>query len=846
MQKRFLSLMVLAIAVLVLAACGGSKKEEPTPPPPPPATDTPAAVVETPTSAAEAPAAETPTTEAPADPWTRIQETGKLIVGTSADYPPFEYYDENFQITGFDPALITAIADDLGLTVEMHDMAFDGLGAALYLGEIDVAIAAISVTPERASLIDFSPVYYVSEAVVLGPANSVSGPIKNLTDLASLRIGVQRGSIYQDQLEDTLVKAGLTPETNIFVYTSIDKAVEDLQAGLVDVVVLDALVAEDYVKSGGVKIVSDDLGREQYAIAYAKGSTQLQTAVNNSLVKLQQTGVVSQLLKEYLGVEPGAAIPLPTPTPPVAAATPIPPVLPTCLDGMQWVADLSYDDQNMTAPPLVKPGEPFRKGWRVLNSGTCTWDSSYTLGFVQGNRPGALMGGQPVSIQGTVAPGQTYDLYVDLVAPLQPGIYQGVWQMHNGQGKGFGARIWVGVTVAGVTPPPVVATQTPSPNINFTVDRTSIKSGECVNFSWNVNNVNAVYFYRDGQNWENNGVAGQGSRQECPGQTTTYYLRVVKQDNSVETRQIRIDVQAAPNAPHVDQFSVDPAGQITTGQCVTLRWSVSGDVNQMKITRNGGDIWNNAPISGSVQDCPPGAGDYNYGVEATGPGGTSRANQHIQVVDAAQPTATPVPTQAPPTATPPPAPEQPVINSFSANPGQINAGDCVNLAWQTTGVVNTRLSRNGNLILDGGPVSTDGYQDCPTEEGTINYTLDAANSVGQTTQANQSVQVVAPAQPTVEAPPVISVFTATPNQISTANQCVDLTWQFSGTSLVQAQIFRSDRPDQPLQSDIAEQGTIQDCPDVGRIGVTYTYTLKVDAEFSGSTTAQQTVTVVQP
>ena len=78
---------------------------------------------------------------------------------------------------------------------------------------------------------------------------------------------------------------------------------------------------------------------------------------------------------------------------------------------MTWVSDLSYDDQNMTAPPVIAGGQPFRKGWRVLNNGTCTWDSSYVLSFVQGNQPGARMGGQPTPIAGTVAPGATYDLY---------------------------------------------------------------------------------------------------------------------------------------------------------------------------------------------------------------------------------------------------------------------------------------------------------------------------------------------------------------------------------------------------------------------------------------------------
>jgi hypothetical protein len=274
---------------------------------------------------------------------------------------------------------------------------------------------------------------------------------------------------------------------------------------------------------------------------------------------------------------------------------------------MAWVADLSFDDQNMTAPPVVGAGQPFRKGWRILNNGTCTWDTSYIANYVQGNVPAARMGGQPTPIVGTVPPGATYDLYVDLIAPLQPGLYQGVWQMF-GNNVGFGEKLWVAINVpAGPTPTPW-ATQTPVAGINFTVDRTNIRSGECVTFRWDVQNVNAVYFYREGENWQNNGVSGQGSRQECPSQDTTYYLRVENRDGSVETRQIRIYVEQNVDAPRINYFSADPSGQIANGQCVNLRWEVTGNVEQVDLFRNDERFWRAAPFRGSTQDCPPGSG----------------------------------------------------------------------------------------------------------------------------------------------------------------------------------------------------------------------------------------------
>ena len=139
------------------------------------------------------------------DPWARIQATGKMVVGTSADYPPFESYDDEFQIVGFDPALLDAIAVNMGVEVELKDFAFDGLGAALQVGQIDAAIAAISVTEEREQQVDFSHVYYVSQDAVLAGKNADLLPISSLRDLASLRIGVQSGSVYEDLLNDNLV-----------------------------------------------------------------------------------------------------------------------------------------------------------------------------------------------------------------------------------------------------------------------------------------------------------------------------------------------------------------------------------------------------------------------------------------------------------------------------------------------------------------------------------------------------------------------------------------------------------------------------------------------------------------
>ncbi len=659
------------------------------------------------------------------DSWERIQAEGKIVVGTSADYPPFESYTGQLQIDGFDIALMDEIGRRLGVQVEYLDFAFDGLGAALQVGQIDAAIAAISVTPEREAVIGFSNIYFVGEDAILARGDSGAN-IGSSGDLAAYKLGVQRNTVYQAWVQQTLVDSGQMPADNLLAYEKAEDAVRDLGEQRVDLVVLDAQPALAAVAAGDFKLVGRGLNQQRLAIALPKGTASLKAEIDRVLTDLSNEGLIAQLAKQYLNLEPEHILPTPTPTPqpeatspPVATATPGPP--PACLDAMAFVKHLTQEGE-------MKPGQTFTKGWQVKNTGTCTWDINYRLDFASGQQ----MGGQAVAVSRQVAPGETYDFQIQMVAPLKAGDHQGIWQMHNAKNQAFGERLKVNVrVVAGPTPTPA-PTQTPVAGISFTVDRTNIKQGECVTFSWNVQNVKEVYFYAEGEHWPDHGVAGQGSQRECPPVKTTYYLRVVKRDNAVDIRQITINVSASAQAPNITRFTVDPPNQITLGQCVTIRWAVEGSVASVKITANGGMLWDGAPTSGNYQHCPSAAGMVGYGIEATGPGGTSRGQQNVNVVQAA--TATPVPTSAP---------EQPVIYSFSVVPNQIAEGDCVDINWSSGGGASyIRVLRDGAAIVDQGPLTGHG-NDCPAPAGTYTYRLEAYNAAGQSVSQQQTVNVSA-------------------------------------------------------------------------------------------------------
>lgn len=717
-KYRLLALTLLV--TLVLSACA-APTPAPTQPPRPTPTQAPQVV---PTKAQPALPAD--------DSWERIRKAGKMIVGTSADYAPFESYNDKYQIDGFDIALINEIGKQLGVTIELNDFAFDGLGSAIQIGQIDTAIAAISATPQRLAVVDFSNVYYGStDAILVKSDSTLAANTPNL--LTTTRLGVQQGTVYEGYAQTKLIDTGQMPERNLHVYQDMNAAVDDLKAGRIEAVWLGLLPAEDYAKTGGVKVAAKGLNQQLYAIALKKGATALQAKVNEALAVLQNDGTIAKLAQQYLNTPPEDLEPLPPlPTPEPPATTPTPP---PCIDGAAWVADLSYDDKNMTSPPVMQPGQPFTKGWRMKNVGTCPWTTSFKLAFSYGNVPAAQMGGQPVPVTRNVNPGETFDFNVNLIAPIAPGTYQGFWNMRNANNDKFGETVWVGITVPGAPTPTPAPTQTPSPNIVFNANPTSIVAGQPVTFDWSTSNVKAVYFYHDGQNWEDHGVPGVGQSIEYPPYTMNYYLRVINQDDSVTVKTRTINVSQPVGAPVIDQFSVDPPA-ITVGQCVNILWQVSGQVSTVSLIINGVAIWPNAPVSGSYQDCPATPGQSIYQLTAQGPGGSTQRQVTVNV-------STPPP--QPPTATPVPPAQAPVINGFTLSPTTIASGGCTVISWTTGGgTTSVDLLRDNSPIFDNAPLNSQ-VQDCPppTKQAVpynVVYTLQAYNSAGQ--MVNQSLTLV--------------------------------------------------------------------------------------------------------
>jgi len=211
-----------------------------------------------------------------------IKARGYLIVGTEATFPPFEYYNENNEIVGFDIDIAKKIADALGVKLKIVDTAFDGLIPSLLTKKLDVVIAGMTITKERAKVVSFSDPYFIAgQVIVIRKGNP---PIKDLNGLKGKVVAVQLGTTGD------LVVSDLKGLKEIRRFTKFTDAFLELKNGRVDAVVLDSAVAKAYVLSNpDLEITSDVLSSEQYGIAVRKEDKDLLQFVNKVLEDMRKS-----------------------------------------------------------------------------------------------------------------------------------------------------------------------------------------------------------------------------------------------------------------------------------------------------------------------------------------------------------------------------------------------------------------------------------------------------------------------------------------------------------------------------------------------------------------------------
>ena len=229
-----------------------------------------------------------------------VEEQNKIIVGTSADFPPFEYTDSNGTIIGFDIDMVTKILQDAGYTVEVQDIAFDSLIPSLESGKIDVIAAAMTITEEREQQIDFSEAYFEADQSIITKVG-VDLNLSTNKDLQNFTVGAQTGTTGAGWIEENLVDNGNMSEDDFKRYETYTLAVLDLVNGNIDAIVLDKPVAESYVKNQNVEIVMTIITEEYYGIGVKQGNTELLGKINTGLTTLMNSDDWDALVLKYFG-----------------------------------------------------------------------------------------------------------------------------------------------------------------------------------------------------------------------------------------------------------------------------------------------------------------------------------------------------------------------------------------------------------------------------------------------------------------------------------------------------------------------------------------------------------------
>lgn len=221
-------------------------------------------------------------------------ESGKLIMSTSADFPPYEATTDDGGYVGIDIEIAEKIAEKLGLELVVDDMDFDSALLAVQEGKSDIVMAGVTVDEDRLLVMDFTDSYAAGVQVIIVP----EGSDVTLDNLGGQLIGTQRGTTGSIYCADDY------GEDHVVTYDSGASAVQALVNGQVDCVVIDNAPAQEFVKANpGLTILDTEYANEDYAIGLGKNNTALLEAVNSALAELMEDGTVQSIVDQYIPAE---------------------------------------------------------------------------------------------------------------------------------------------------------------------------------------------------------------------------------------------------------------------------------------------------------------------------------------------------------------------------------------------------------------------------------------------------------------------------------------------------------------------------------------------------------------
>ena len=278
-MKKLSAVLMAGAMMMSLAACGSAASSAP--------------------ASSEAVSSEAASSEAASSSETAAELTtvtpGKLTMSTNAAFPPYESTDDNGNFVGIDIDVAAAIADKLGLELQVDDMDFDAALLAAQNGKSDMVMAGVTVTEDRQLVMDFSDSYATGiQSIIVKEESDIATP----DDLADKMIGTQRGTTGYIYCSDDFGDEHVTPYDNGLT------AVQALVNGQVDAVVIDNAPAKEFVEANpGLKILDTAYAEEDYAIGVAKGNTAMLDAINGALEELKNDGTLQAIVDKHIKAE---------------------------------------------------------------------------------------------------------------------------------------------------------------------------------------------------------------------------------------------------------------------------------------------------------------------------------------------------------------------------------------------------------------------------------------------------------------------------------------------------------------------------------------------------------------
>ena len=617
-----------------------------------------------------------------ADDLSDVQKSGVLKLGVPPEYIPFVFFDNAGDTTGIDVALVQEIGRRMNVRVEVVNLAFDGMIDSLNLGQVDMIGGAFAKNEEREQLVDFTRVYYNGDSQFIALSSLPKPQSVSMESFRDLKIGVQKGTSFDQWVKTNLVAAGYVSPRNVYTFSSASDEIRALDRKDVDLIVLSQDVYEDlYQSSGKYQIFYDGFMMEKYAFGLRKNST-LTDVVNGHLTDMIKDGTAQTIANRFFSmnfneasavINRSSSVPTPTPVSPVVVIPTVNPAA-TCKYGMTFVSDVTITDGHR-----VSRGEQFRKIWRVKNTGTCSWTPNYTFVFVSGDQ----MSGRNINIPGNVQPNQTVDLAVDFIAPGSDGTYRSNWQMRTPQGQNFGETIWCKVRVNG-------GGSQSLPTISaFYPDFYSGSYQVCPTVYWKTSNTAAVDIRVDGRSVARS-YSANGSQLICgPLQSVGNHTVELAASSSTDTAYASFNYNTTNSeegqkriVPTINYF-YPSSNSGDEGACPTVYWSVSNTAT-VDIIVDGSLYERSNNATGAMVVCGGLMNVGNHTVTLTAHSVTDDASSNFSFVTEESGQREVIPS----------------INYFYVNPDSGYMGDSTTAYWSVSNAAVVYVDVDGNRVAD--------------------------------------------------------------------------------------------------------------------------------------------------